>query len=42
MDEIIFEVHENEVNGGYVAATLGHSIATQGEIVEELPAKLNL
>ena len=36
MDEIIFEVHEDEVDGGFVATALGHSIATQGETVEEL------
>ncbi len=36
MIEIIFEVRENEVDGGYVAAALGHAIATQGETLEEL------
>lgn len=36
MDEVIFEVHEDEVDGGYVATALGHSIATQGETLEEL------
>ena len=34
--EIIFEVLEDEVDGGYVATALGHAIATQGETVEEL------
>lgn len=36
MSEIIFEVREDEVDGGFVAVALGHAIATQGETVEEL------
>jgi predicted RNase H-like HicB family nuclease len=36
MTEIIFEVKEDEADGGYVATALGHSIVTQGETVEEL------
>lgn len=36
MKEIIFEVSEDEVDGGFVATALGHAIATQGETVEEL------
>jgi predicted RNase H-like HicB family nuclease len=36
MSEIIFEVKEDEADGGYVATALGHSIVTQGETVEEL------
>lgn len=36
MDEIIFEVHEDEIDGGYVATALGHSIATQGDTIEDL------
>ncbi|OYV06653.1 MAG: 2-oxoisovalerate dehydrogenase [Verrucomicrobiales bacterium VVV1] len=36
MDEIIFEVHEDEVDGGFVATALGHAIATQGDTLEEL------
>ena len=36
MSEIIFEVHEDEADGGYVATALGHSIATQGDTLEEL------
>jgi predicted RNase H-like HicB family nuclease len=36
MSEIIFEVCEDTVDGGYVATALGHAIATQGETVEEL------
>ena len=36
MSEIIFEVSEDQVEGGYVATALGHAIATQGETIEEL------
>lgn len=36
MSEIIFEVQEDETDGGYVAVALGHAIATQGETLEEL------
>jgi hypothetical protein len=34
--EIIFEVREDEVDGGYTARALGHSIFTEGETLEEL------
>ena len=36
MNEIIFEVRDDDVDGGFVATALGHAIATQGETVEEL------
>jgi predicted RNase H-like HicB family nuclease len=36
MSEIIFEVREDEVDGGYSAAALGYGIHTQGETLEEL------
>ena len=36
MNEIIFEVHEDEIDGGFTAIALGHSIATEGDSVEEL------
>jgi len=36
MTEIIFEVLEDEVDGGYTATALGHSIFTQGDTLEEL------
>jgi hypothetical protein len=36
MDEIIFHVRDDEVEGGFVATALGHAIATQGGTVEEL------
>jgi hypothetical protein len=38
MTEIIFEVREDEVDGGYTAAALGYSIFTQGDTLEELRA----
>jgi predicted RNase H-like HicB family nuclease len=36
VSEIIFEVHEDETDGGYVATAAGHAIATQAESIEEL------
>ena len=36
MSEIIFEVREDEADGDYVATALGHSIATQGDTLDEL------
>lgn len=36
VSEIIFEVQEDEADGGYVATALGHAIATQGDTLEEL------
>ena len=36
MSEIIFEVREDEMDGGFVATALGHAIATQGDTVEEI------
>ena len=38
MSEIIFEVHEDEADGGYTAAALGHAIFTQGDSLDELRA----
>ncbi|HXR39200.1 MAG TPA: hypothetical protein VN776_08905 [Terracidiphilus sp.] len=38
MSEIIFEVREDEVDGGYTASALGYGIHTQGDTVEELRA----
>jgi predicted RNase H-like HicB family nuclease len=38
MNEIIFEVREDEADGGYVASALGYGIHTQGETLEELRA----
>jgi predicted RNase H-like HicB family nuclease len=36
MSEIIFQVEADEIDGGFVATALGHSIVTQGETLEEL------
>ncbi len=36
MSEIIFEVREDEVDGGYNATALGYGIHTQGDTIEEL------
>ncbi len=36
MSEILFEVRDDEADGGYVATALGHSISTQGETMDEL------
>jgi predicted RNase H-like HicB family nuclease len=38
MSEIIFEVREDEMDGGYTASALGYGIHTQGETLEELRA----
>jgi predicted RNase H-like HicB family nuclease len=38
MSEIIFEVREDEIDGGYTAAALGYGIHTQGETLEDLRA----
>ena len=40
MSEIIFEIQEDESEGGFVARALGHSIVTQGETWEELRANV--
>jgi predicted RNase H-like HicB family nuclease len=36
MTEVIFEVREDEIDGGYTASALGHGIHTQGDSLEEL------
>ena len=36
MSEIIFEVNEDEIDGGYSASALGCGIHTQAETIEEL------
>ena len=36
MREIIFQIEEDPVDGGYVARALGHGITTQAESVAEL------
>ena len=34
--EIIIQVEEDDIDGGYVAAALGHAIVTQGDTLDEL------
>ena len=36
MTEIIFEVTEDDVDGGYSASAMGYSIHTQGDTIEEI------
>ena len=40
MTEIIFDVREDEVDGGYTASALGVGIHTQGESLDELRANV--
>lgn len=39
-DEIIFDVREDEAEGGFVAHALGQSIVTQGETWDDLRANV--
>ncbi len=36
ISELIFEVSEDEIDGGYSASALGYGIHTQGNTIEEL------
>ena len=36
MTEMIFEVREDEVDGGYSASALGYDIHTEGDTLEEV------
>jgi predicted RNase H-like HicB family nuclease len=38
MNEIIFDVREDEADGGYTASALGYGIHTQGDSLDELRA----
>lgn len=40
MKEVIFEVSEDEVDGGYVAVALGVGITSQADTLEELRANV--
>jgi predicted RNase H-like HicB family nuclease len=40
MKEIIFEVREDEIDGGYTASALGAGIHTQADTLEELRANV--
>lgn len=36
MKEIIFEIREDEADGGYTASALGYGIHTEAETIEDL------
>ena len=36
MSEIIFEVTEDEADGGYTASALGYGVHTQGDSLEDI------
>jgi predicted RNase H-like HicB family nuclease len=38
--EVIFEVREDEADGGYTASALGHDIFTEGDTLAELRANV--
>jgi hypothetical protein len=40
MTEIIFEVHEDEIEGGFTASALGVGINTEGATLEQLRANV--
>ena len=40
MDEIIFQVVNDEIDGGYSASALGYGIHTEAETLEELRANI--
>ena len=40
MTEIIFEVTEDEIDGGYSASALGYGIHTEGDSLEEVRANI--
>jgi predicted RNase H-like HicB family nuclease len=40
MSEIIFEVREDEADGGYTAAALGVGIHTEGDTLDQLRANV--
>ena len=40
MSEIIFEVTEDETDGGYSASALGYGIHTQGDSIEDIRLKV--
>jgi len=40
MTEIIFDVREDEIDGGYTASALGVGIHTEGDTLDELRANV--
>ena len=40
MSEIVFEITEDDTDGGFIASALGHSIVTEADTWEELRANV--
>ena len=40
MKELIFEVREDDVDGGYVASAIGEGIHVEGDTLEELKSNV--
>jgi hypothetical protein len=40
MSEIVFEITEDDTDGGFIANALGHSIVTEADTWEELRANV--
>lgn len=40
LSEIIFEVSEDEIDGGYSASALGYGIHTEGETIDEVRSRV--
>lgn len=40
MKELIFEVHEDDIDGGYVASALGEGIHTEGDTLDDLKSNI--
>jgi predicted RNase H-like HicB family nuclease len=40
MTELIFQIFEDEIDGGYTASALGYGIHTEGETIDELKANI--
>ena len=40
MSEIVFEITEDDADGGFIANALGHSIVTEADTWEELRANV--
>jgi predicted RNase H-like HicB family nuclease len=40
MKELIFEVREDDPDGGYVASALGEGIHTEGDTLDELKCRI--
>jgi predicted RNase H-like HicB family nuclease len=40
MSEIVFQITEDDADGGFIASALGHSIVTEADTWEELRANV--